>query len=64
MIVARRGQILAFVEVKARGELQAATFALGKTWAAGDDFSIADCAAAPALFYAGIVFPFPTDMCS
>lgn len=31
----------------------------GKTWAAGDDFSIADCAAAPALFYAGIVFPFP-----
>ncbi|MBX7200531.1 MAG: glutathione S-transferase family protein [Rhodospirillaceae bacterium] len=31
----------------------------GKTWAAGGDFSIADCAAAPALFYAGIVFPFP-----
>lgn len=30
-----------------------------KTWAAGEAFSIADCAAAPALFYAGIVFPFP-----
>lgn len=24
----------------------------GKTWAAGDDFTLADCAAAPALFYA------------
>ncbi len=33
----------------------------GKMWAAGDDFTIADCAAAPALFYAGIVFPFPAD---
>lgn len=30
-----------------------------KAWAVGDAFSIADCAAAPALFYAGIVFPFP-----
>jgi glutathione S-transferase len=29
-----------------------------RTWAAGDDFSVADCAAAPALFYAGIVAPF------
>jgi glutathione S-transferase len=29
-----------------------------RTWAAGEDFSIADCAAAPALFYAGIVAPF------
>lgn len=28
------------------------------TWAAGDDFSLADCAAAPALFYAAIVRPF------
>jgi glutathione S-transferase len=27
-------------------------------WAAGDDFSLADCAAAPALFYASIVHPF------
>jgi glutathione S-transferase len=32
----------------------------GKTWAAGEAFSIADCAAAPALFYAGIVMPFST----
>ena len=30
----------------------------GRVWAAGDDFSIADCAAAPALFYAGIIVPF------
>lgn len=27
-------------------------------WAAGDDFTLADCAAAPALFYASIVHPF------
>jgi glutathione S-transferase len=30
----------------------------GRTWAVGDAFSMADCAAAPALFYAGIVLPF------
>jgi len=30
-----------------------------RTWAAGEAFSIADCAAAPALFYARIVQPFP-----
>jgi len=30
-------------------------------FAAGDDISIADCAAAPALFYAGIVEPFQPD---
>ena len=29
----------------------------GRTWAAGDAFSIADCSAAPALFYAGIIVP-------
>lgn len=29
-----------------------------RTWAVGDSFGIADCAAAPALFYAGIVSPF------
>ena len=29
----------------------------GKTWALGDDFSLADCAAAPALFYANKVLP-------
>jgi glutathione S-transferase len=34
-----------------------------RTWAAGDAFSIADCAAAPALFYAGIIVPFaPTHV--
>jgi glutathione S-transferase len=30
----------------------------GKTWAMGEAFTMADCAAAPALFYAGIVMPF------
>jgi glutathione S-transferase len=30
-----------------------------RTWAAGESFSMADCAAAPALFYAAIVQPFP-----
>ena len=29
-----------------------------KTWAMGDDFTLADCAAAPALFYANTVVPF------
>lgn len=29
-----------------------------RTWAIGDTFSLADCAAAPALFYADIVLPF------
>jgi glutathione S-transferase len=29
-----------------------------KTWAIGDDFTLADCAAAPALFYADTVVPF------
>jgi glutathione S-transferase len=30
----------------------------GRTWAVGDAFSLADCAAAPALFYANEVVPF------
>jgi len=29
-----------------------------KTWAMGDEFSMADCAAAPPLFYANMVMPF------
>jgi len=29
-----------------------------KIWAMGDDFTLADCAAAPALFYANTVLPF------
>ena len=32
-----------------------------RTWAAGKDFSMADCAAAPALFYAGVIEPFPAE---
>jgi len=30
----------------------------GRTWIAGHDFSMADCAAAPALFYASTLVPF------
>ena len=30
----------------------------GKTWITGNSLTIADCAAAPALFYSGIVVPF------
>ena len=30
----------------------------GKRWAVGEEFSMADCAAAPALFYANMVVPF------
>jgi glutathione S-transferase len=30
----------------------------GKTWAMGDAFTMADCSASPALFYANIVAPF------
>jgi glutathione S-transferase len=29
-----------------------------KTWAMGEAFTMADCAAAPALFYAGRMVPF------
>ena len=29
-----------------------------RTWAMGDDFTLADCAAAPALFYGNKVLPF------
>jgi glutathione S-transferase len=33
----------------------------GRIWAANESFGIADCAAAPALFYAAIVAPFPSS---
>ncbi|KRE86853.1 glutathione S-transferase [Rhodanobacter sp. Soil772] len=33
----------------------------GRQWAAGDAFSLADCAAAPALFYADWTHPIPTS---
>jgi glutathione S-transferase len=32
-------------------------------WAIGDDFTLADCAAAPALFYAAVVHPFQDYPC-
>ncbi len=33
----------------------------GKTWAAGDSFTIADCSAAPALFYTNLLMPFDKE---
>jgi glutathione S-transferase len=33
----------------------------GREWAAGDSFTLADCSAAPALFYADWVHPIPVD---
>ena len=33
----------------------------GRSWASGDDFTMADCAAAPALFYADWVHPIGAD---
>lgn len=33
----------------------------GRTWACGEAFGIADCAAAPGLFFASIVHPFAVD---
>jgi glutathione S-transferase len=48
---------------QARAQLQTAYGMIdremgAKTWAMGDEFSMADCAAAPALFYANKVLPF------
>lgn len=48
---------------QARAQLQVAYGMIendmaAKTWAMGESFSIADCAAAPALFYANEVLPF------
>ena len=34
---------------------------VGRAWVCGDDFTIADCAAAPGLFFASIVHPFAVD---
>ena len=36
----------------------------GRKWVAGKDFSMADCAAAPALFYASTVQPIPREYAS
>lgn len=33
-----------------------------RQWMLGDAFTLADCAAAPALFYAGVVHPFPAQV--
>ena len=38
------------------------THLAGRTWAAGEHFSLADCAAAPALFYADWTQPIPATL--
>ena len=47
---ARAGLDMAYAMIEARMD--------GREFIAGDGFSIADCSATPALFYAGIVHPF------
>ena len=53
--------------VDARARLDTAyrwldVYLAGRTWAVGSDFSLADCAAAPALFYADWGHPIPEAM--
>jgi glutathione S-transferase len=49
----RQGLIAAYALIESRiGD---------RTWAAGDSFTLADCAAAPSLFYAATIQPFPAD---
>jgi glutathione S-transferase len=48
---------------KAKSQLRVALDVLdkdmaGKVWATGDQFSMADCAAAPAIYYADLLIPF------
>ncbi|EEW25636.1 glutathione S-transferase family protein [Rhodobacter ferrooxidans] len=50
------------IEKLDRAYLWAEGHLAGRTWAAGADFSLADCAAAPSLFYADWVHPIP-DAC-
>jgi glutathione S-transferase len=57
------GQKDPFGVAQARARLQTAYAMIdaemaARRWAAGDDFTMADCAAAPALFYARLVRPF------
>jgi glutathione S-transferase len=53
--------------VAAARELLATSYAMletrlaGRNWAAGDSFTLADCSAAPSLYYANKVQPFGTD---
>ncbi len=56
------GQRDAFGVEQARGLLRTAVEMIdadmaGRTWAMGDDFTQADCAAAPAMYYANMILP-------
>jgi glutathione S-transferase len=57
------GQTDAFGVEHAKGQLQQAYAVIepmmqSRSWAMGEDFTLADCSAAPALFYADLVAPF------
>ncbi len=61
-----RGTSDAFGIAEARATLDTAYAMIegrmsARDWATGKDFTMADCAAAPALFYAAIVHPFGSD---
>jgi len=51
---ARQGLTMAYAMIDRQLE--------GRTWVAGDAFSMADCAAAPALFYAATYVPLPPSL--
>lgn len=55
--VKRRDGMAMAVEKLDRAYAWLETYLAGRTWAAGDTFSLADCAAAPALFYADWTHP-------
>ena len=53
--VARAREVLSMAYAMIERQLE------GRTWVAGDAFSMADCAAAPALFYASTLVPFADE---
>jgi glutathione S-transferase len=60
--VKRQDGLAKSVEKLERAYAWLETALAGRTWAAGEDFSMADCAAAPSLFYADWVHRIP-DAC-
>jgi glutathione S-transferase len=57
--VKRQDGLAKSVEKLERAYAWLETAIAGRTWAAGEDFSMADCAAAPSLFYADWVHRIP-----
>lgn len=59
--IKRRDGLAAAEEKLTRAYAWLETALAGRTWAAGADFTLADCAAAPALFYADWTHRIPED---